>query len=77
MRESCSSCKFWNVDGQGPITTDDNDDQLHENDYWAQCSRFPPVMNARLTVDIDYLPDQWEKPLTAATNWCGEWRPVA
>lgn len=76
MKESCANCKFWDFDGQGPVTSDDNGDPIHENDYWADCSRFPPVL-AVTHNDVNYEPVRWQKPSTAAADWCGEWRASA
>ena len=77
--ERCGTCRFYNRTHE---TRHDqlSDIPLHEEDYEAECRRFPPVRG-----DADYfgelgnmgvLRDAYSGPTVNTAAWCGEWRSV-
>ena len=75
--ERCGTCKFYKIEEEtkrGHI----NDDEIHEDDFEAECRRYPPVRGDKdyfgSINDPDLLRDFFSGPSVQTTNWCGEWR---
>lgn len=65
-KEECGRCKFYYVVNQ----VHDSSGEI----VFSQCRRFPPKRNSNEYPDNDEFMN-FEQPLTASDNWCGEFKP--
>jgi hypothetical protein len=73
--ERCETCRFWS---DCPGVTEES-----EADKAGYCKRFPPqwandgLRSVAGPSDFPVLCNlNWCHPVTDATDWCGEWRPL-
>ena len=72
----CGTCRFYNRENEtrrGLIS----DQELHEDDYEAECRRFPPVRGdaecCGKMADCEVLCESYCWPTVRSLDWCGEW----
>ncbi len=70
-------CRFYHLELE--IKNGNNDGmKLHEDDFHAECRRYPPVMGLnedfRAMVDAEVLSDFYTFPIVRNLGWCGEWQ---
>ena len=72
----CGTCRFYDRENEmqrGLIS----DRELHEDDYEAECRRFPPVRGDAeyfgTMVNSEVLSESYCWPTVRSADWCGEW----
>lgn len=63
MKEQCSNCRFWRG-----FPAEGDDEEVH-----GVCRRYPPVFSGR--PEHSDFSDNWNQPITANYEGCGEWKP--
>jgi hypothetical protein len=72
----CDQCRFWQrlPDGHQELAA-------NADEEGGQCHRFPPVLNTAHLHKVSRPEEEvfffsaWDFPVTAAFDWCGEFKP--
>jgi len=74
--ETCRGCKFYHLDQETTMGHVD-DKKAHQDDFEAECRRYPPVRGDAEYYGAmpgnDLLRDCFSGPIVQAIGWCGEW----
>ena len=70
--QECRTCMYWDI----PSSENANGDELHPDDNYADCRRFPPVRWASKQQEktMHWPADAFEFPTTSGCMWCGEYK---
>lgn len=83
MIQRCGTCRFYNLAEEFKADQQNGLEELHPDDYEAECRRYPPARgDAKFYGDLDHGPvmsDKFAFPIVNTLSWCGEWaaRPLA
>lgn len=72
----CGTCRFYDKKNETQRCFI-SDRELHEDDYEAECRRFPPVRGDAeylgTMVNCEVLSEFYCWPTVRSVDWCGEW----
>ncbi len=75
--DTCRQCRYYDLDNETTHNIDTGDPLQSEDDYEAECRRFPPVRgDAEYFGSLDQLvrlSHGFSGPWVQSIYWCGEW----